>query len=162
MDPCELNVPTDLLDSVFPFDDFLCDEPCESSSASTAPTTFSPSIGGQYQLNGASLFDTEYVDPAMLKGPDTTAMGNSINDYTFPAMQYTQNESSPYNSEWQSPAADFEQQQKLFQAQQDFSSAGVGFANAPDTSAQGDASFDWPEAQQGFHGATGNLASSQR
>ncbi|CZR55627.1 uncharacterized protein PAC_05515 [Phialocephala subalpina] len=163
MDPYDLNVPTYLLDSVFPFGDFLCeDEPSESSSASTAPTTFSPSIGGQYQLNGASLFDTEYIDPALLKGPDTAAMGNLINDFTFPAMQYTQNESSPYHPERQSPATDFEQQQQMFLAQQGVSSSEVVFPNALDTSAQGDASFDWPGAQQEVHGPTGKLAFSQR
>jgi hypothetical protein len=148
MDSYNLNVPT-YLDSEFPFGDFLCDEPSESSSASTAHTTFSSSISGQYQLNGASLFDTEYIDPALLQGPDTTAMGNFINGDTFPAMQYTQNESSPFHPEWQSPATSSEQQQ-IFQAQQGVSSAGVVFPNALDTSAQGD------------HGPTSNLSFSQR
>ena len=161
MDPYDPNDPTFPLDSEFPFSDFLCDEPSESSSASAAPTTFSPSIGGQYHLNGASLFDTEYIDPAMLKGPDTTSMSNFLNDYTFPAMQDSRIELSPYHPEWQSPAPDFEQQQ-IFQAQQGVSSPGVVFPNALDTSAQCDASSDSPGAQQGVHGPIGNLPFSQR
>jgi hypothetical protein len=161
MDPYDPNDPTFPLDSEFPFSDFLCDELFESSSASAVPTTFSPSIGGRYHLNGASLFDTEYIDPAMLS-PDTTSMSNSLNDYTFPAMQDTQNESSPYHPEWQSPATDFEEQQQIFQAQRGVSSPGVVFPNALDTSAQGDASSDSSGAQQGVHGPIGNLAFSQR
>jgi len=160
MDPYDLNVPPSLLDSVCPVGDFLYDEPSESPSASTAPTTFRPSIGGQYHLNGASLFDSEYIDPAMLEGSDNSAMGNLVNDYAFPAMQDTHDELSPYHPEWQSPATDFEQQQN-FQAQQGVSSPGVGFPNALDTSTQGDASFDWPGTQQGVHGSTGSLAFSQ-
>jgi len=110
-------------------------------------------------LNGTLLFDTEYIDLAMLEGSDNSAMGNLINDYTFPAMQDTQDELSPYHPEWQSQATDFEQQQQQnFQAQQ---GVGFGFPNAPDTSTQGDASFDWPGAQQGVHGPTGSLAFSQ-
>jgi hypothetical protein len=162
MDPYDLSIPTFLLDSEFPFSDFPCDEPSESSSASAAPTTFSPSIGGQYHLNGASLFDTEYINPAMLRGPDTTSMSNSLNDYTFPAMQDSQMELSPYHPEWQSPATDFEEQQQIFQAEQGVSSPGVGFPNALDTSAECDASSDSPGAQQGVHGPIGNLAFSQR
>jgi hypothetical protein len=162
MDPYDLNDPTFLLDSEFPFSDFLYDEPSESSSAPTAPTMFSSSIDGQYHLNGPSLFDTEYIDPAMRMGPDTTSMGNSLNDYAFPAMQDSQIELSPYRPEWQSPAPDFEQQQ-IFQAQQGVSSPGVVFPNALDTSAQSDASSDSPGGQQGVHGPTSNLASfSQR
>jgi hypothetical protein len=160
MDPYDLNIPTYSLDSAFPFSDFLCDEPSEPASASTAPTTFSFSTDGQYQLNDPSLFDTEYIDPAMLKGLDTTSMGNLTNDNTFPAMQYTQNEPSPYHPEWKSSAPDFEQQQQIFQAEQGVILPGV-VPNALDTSAQGDASFDWPRTQQGVHGPTGNLAFSQ-
>jgi hypothetical protein len=162
MDSYDLNDPTFLLDSEFPFSDFLYDEPSESSSAPTAPTMFSSSIDGQYRLNGPSLFDTEYIDPAMLMGPDTTSMGNSLNDCTFPAMQDSQIELSPYHPEWQSPATDFEQQQQIFQGQQGVRSPGVVFPNALDTSAQSDASFDSPGVQQGVHGPIGNLAFSQK
>jgi len=163
MDPYDLDVPPNLLDSVCQVGDFLRDEPSESSSAFTAPTTFRPSIGGHYQLNGASLFDTEYIDPALLMAPDTTAMGNFINDYSFPAMQDTQKEPSPYHPEWQSPTTDFEQQQQqIFQAEQGVGSPEVGFPNALDTSTQGEASFDWPATQQAVHGPTSSLAFSQR
>jgi hypothetical protein len=161
MDPYDLNNPTYSLDSAFTFSDFLCDEPSEPASATTAPTNFSFSTDGQYQLNDASLFDTEYIDPAMLKGLDTTAMGNLTNDNTFPTMQYTQNEPSPYPPHWKSSAADFEQQQQIFQAEQGVTSLGVVVPNALDTSAQGDASFDWSRTQQGVHGPTGDLAFSQ-
>jgi hypothetical protein len=159
MDSYDLNDPTYPLDSVFPFSDFLCDEPSESSSQFTAPTTFSPSIGGQYQLNGASLFDTEYIDPAMLQDTNTTVVGN--NDYIFPTMQYIRNESSPYQQECQSPAPDFDEQPQNFQAQQGVSSTGVVFPNALDMSAEADASFDWPRDEQGVHGPTGNLGFGQ-
>jgi hypothetical protein len=165
MDPYDLNVPTYLHDSVFPFADFPCDGATEDrpSSKSPAPTTLSPSIDGRYHLNGASLFDTECIDPALLETPNPTAMSDFINDYSFPAMQFTQNELSPYYPEWQSPATDFEQQQQNFQTQQ-----GV-FPNALDASGH-DTSFDWPGAQQGglatldhiANQPTGSLAFSQR
>ena len=160
MDSYDLNDPTYPLNSAFPFGDFLCDEPSESSTQFTAPNNFSPSIGGQYQLKGASLFDTEYIDPAILQDPNTTAMVN--NDCIFPTMQYIRNESSPYHQEWQSPAPDFDEQPQIFQAQQGVSSTGVVSPYALDMSAQADASFDWPGDEQGVRGPTGNLAFSQR
>jgi hypothetical protein len=159
MDSYDLNDSN--FDLEFPFGEFLCDEPSESSSAPTAHTIFSTSIGGQYSLNGASLFDSEYIDPAMLMGPDTTSMDNSLNGYTFPASQDTQNEPSPFQPKWQSPATDFEELQNNFQ---DIGSGAVS-PNALDTSAQGDASFDSLtrlEAHQAVHGPMGNLAFSQK
>jgi hypothetical protein len=119
-------------------------------------------------LNGTSLFDTEYIDPALLEAPNSTAMSDFINDYSFPAMQFTQNELSPYHPEWQSPATDFEQQQQIFQMQQGVPE-GV-WENALDTSAHDNTSFDWPGARQGglatlhhiTNQPTGSLAFSQR
>jgi hypothetical protein len=102
-------------------------------------TTFLPGMGGgKYQLKGASLFDTEYIDPAMLKGPDTTAMGNFINNSTFRAMKYTQNEPSPHHPEWAVSSYGREAAANFHPG---------AFFKTPRTRL--DASFDWPGAQQG-------------
>lgn len=85
-------------------------------------------------------------------------------DSTPSTMQYTQNEPSPYYPEWQFPATDLEQQPGMFPAQQGVSSSGYdspNALNASDTSATGDESFDWSEAEQEVHGPINDLALSQ-
>ena len=159
MDPCDLN------DLVFPFADFQGDETSDRPSSES----LSPGIDGRYKSNGTSLFDTQYIDPALLEAPNPIAMGDFMIDHSPPAMQYTQNELSPYHPEWQSPSMGFEQQQNLFQSQQQDLPEGA-FPNALDTSALGDTNFDWFGARQGSpenldhiaNQPTGSLASSQR
>lgn len=173
MDSHELSAPPYIDNSVFPFADFQFDEASmdRPSSESAAPNTFSSNIDGRYQLNNASLFDTEYIDPALLEAPNPVAMNNFLNDYCSPAMQYTENDPSPFHPEWHSPATDFEEQQQNFQSQQGVHE-GI-FPNALDTLPPGGTSFDWPGASQGGQGSpatpdhlangpTGSLAFSRR
>ncbi|KAF4615585.1 hypothetical protein G7Y89_g15289 [Cudoniella acicularis] len=172
MDTHNLNDPTYLHDSVLPFADFQPDEASEDklSRNPPAPTTFSSSIDGRYQLNGASLSDTEYIDPALLERSNPSAMVDFIKDYSFPAMQYTQSELSPYHPDWQSPTTDFEQQQQNFQTPHGVPEG--AFPNAPDTPAQYDIGFDWLGTREGIQDSlildhianqpTGSLAFSQR
>ncbi len=173
MDSHDLNAPPDIDYSVFPFADFQCYEASvdRPSSESAAPITFSSNTDGRYQMNNASLFDTEYIDPALLEAQNPVATDNSLNDNCSPAMQYTQNDLSPFHPEWHNPATDFDEQQQNLQSQQGVTDG--AFPNALDMSPHDRTSFDWPEAWQGGQGSiaildhiangpTGSLAFSQR
>jgi len=140
---------TYLLDSELSLADFPRSEASEERPSSRNPmsSTFYPSIGGQYRFNGPSLFDIEYINPAMLEAPSPNIMGGFSNNYPFLSMQNTQNELSPYHPDWQSPVTEFEQQQQIFQSQQGVLEG--AFPNAQDTSTHEDMSLDWSGAWQG-------------
>ncbi|KFY44811.1 hypothetical protein V494_01297 [Pseudogymnoascus sp. VKM F-4513 (FW-928)] len=173
MDSHGLNTPFDL--SAFLAADFQGDGPSmdtASSSEFTAPFTASSNIGGRYQLNGASLFDPDYIVPAFPEAHNSVATNNFrfLDDYCSPAIQHTQNDLSPFHPEWHAPAADFEEQQQNLRGQQGVPD-GV-FPNALDTSPYDGSGFDWPGAWQGAqrslgplnhiaNGPTSNLAFSQ-
>lgn len=111
MDSHDLNVPLDIDHSALLFADFQCDEASVDTSfgESTAPFTFSSNIDGRYQLNNASLFYTEYIDPALLEAQNPIATNNFLNHYCSPAIQSTQNDLSPFHPAWHTPATDFEE-----------------------------------------------------
>jgi hypothetical protein len=162
MDPYDL----DPHDFVLPFTDFQGDEASEDRPFSEF---LKPNLDGRYQLNDAVLFDTEYINPAMLEARDPAAMNDFTIDHSLPAMQYTQNELSPYHVEWQSPTMEFEEQNKKFQTQRQGVLEGA-FPNALDTSAHRDMDVDWLRTLQGgletsdhiANQITGSLAFSQR
>ena len=146
MDPYDLDFSTNLHNSASP--DFQCGETSlnRPSCKSQAPTTFSSSIDGRYQLNRASQFDIEYIDPVMLESRNPTAMNDFIYDYPLPAIQNNQTELPTFHPE-RSTAMDFEQQQQNFQTQQ--GGPEVTIPNALHTSANDYTSFDWPEGHRG-------------
>lgn len=158
MDSHDLNVPLNIDDSALLFPDFQCDEATVDTSfgESMAPFTFSSNIDGRYQLNNsASLFDTEYIDPALLQAQNPVATNNFLNNCCSPAIQYTQNDLSPFHPAWHTLAADFEEQQQNFQSQQGVPDG--AFPNALDTSSYDGSSFDWPEGWQGGQGSLATL-----
>ena len=146
MDPYDLDFSTNLHNFVSP--DFQCGETSlnRPSCKSQAPITSSSSIDGRYQLNSASQFDIEYIDPVMLESRNPIAMNDFIYDYPLPAIQNNQNELPTFHPE-QSTAIDLEQQQQIFQTQQ--GGPEVTIPNALYTSANDYTSFDWPEGQRG-------------
>ncbi|KFY11584.1 hypothetical protein V492_04375 [Pseudogymnoascus sp. VKM F-4246] len=156
MDSHNLNTPFDL--SAFLVTDFQDDDPSmgtTSSSEFTAPFTASSNIDGRYQLNNASLFDPDYLDPAFLEAQNSVATNNFLNDYCSPAIQNTQNDLSPFHPEWHTPATDFEEQQQNFQGQQGVPDG--AFPNALGTSPTDGSGFDWSRAWQGAQGSLGPL-----
>ena len=146
MDPYDLDFSTNLHNSASP--DFQCGETSlnRPSCKSQGPTTFSSSIDGRYQLNKASQFDIEYIDPVMLESRNPTVMSDFTYDYPLPAIQNAQNELSTFHPDWPT-AMNFEQQQQNFQTQQ--GGPEVTNPNALDTSAQDHTSFDWPKGPRG-------------
>lgn len=157
MDSHNLKVPLDIDDSALLLADFQCDEATVGTSfdESIAPFTFSSNIDGRYQLNTASLFDTEYIDAALLEAQNPVSTNNFLNNYCSPAIQDTQNDLSPFHPAWHTPAANFEEQQQNFQSQQGVPDG--AFPNALNTSSHDGSSFDWPEAWQGGQGSLTTL-----